>query len=56
MKEQYILKNDIDLTFNDVITSDDENQSNISENLRPTQAMQDKFMQNCVDLGIHTIK
>jgi len=52
MNTQYVLANDIDLTFDDVVVSESESQSSVPENLRPTQAMQDKFTQNCIDLGI----
>ena len=52
MKEQYVLVSVTDLTFNDVIMPEEENQAEISANLRPGQEMQDLFMQNCADLGI----
>lgn len=52
MKQQYVLKNDINLTFDDYVTPETENQSTVPVNLHPTESMQEKFMQNCVDCGI----
>ena len=52
MKPQYVLKNDLDLTFDDVTTPETENQAAVPTNLHPTEAMQEKFMQNCADVGI----
>ena len=54
MKEQHRLINDIDLTFGDIIISETEDQVVIPENLRPTEAMQARFMQNCLKEGILT--
>lgn len=54
MKKQYSLTNDTDLTLADVDTSKNVENVEVSGNLRPTQAMQDHFMQNCVDMGILT--
>jgi len=51
MKTEYKLKMNIDLTFDDVLLENEE-QYEVSEDLRPTQAMQDRFLQNCVKLGI----
>ena len=54
MEGQYSLVNGVDLTFDDVDMPKNEKISEISEKLRPTQAMQDRFMKNCVDMGILT--
>jgi len=52
MKTEYKLKSDyIDLTF-DEVSLEDEDQFEDSEDLRPTEAMQARFLQNCVDLDI----
>ena len=52
MSNQYQLTNATDLTFDDVIISENEDQVEIASNLQPTEAMQEQFMQNCVDMGI----
>lgn len=51
MKTKYKLKNDLDLTF-DEISIKNEDISEVPEHLRPTQAMQDRFLQNCFDRGL----
>ena len=52
MKSEYTLKNDLDLTLDDNETLEVDEKSTVSEKLRPTEAMQEKFMQNCVEKGI----
>lgn len=54
MKNKYVLTagHDMDLTFDDIIISDEENQETVPENLHPTDAQQEKFIQNCVQKGI----
>jgi hypothetical protein len=52
MEGQYSLANGVDLTFDDVDMPKSEKNPEISEKLRPTQAMQERFMQNCIDMGI----
>lgn len=52
MGNQYKLTNAIDLTFDDVIISDNEDQAEIPSDLQPTEAMQERFMKNCVNMGI----
>lgn len=52
MSTRHELLDDTDLTFDDVIVAETENQVEIPENLIPTSSMQDRFMQNCVDMGI----
>lgn len=42
----------IDLTFDGTIISEDEKQSNVPENLRPTPAMQNRFIENCIEKGV----
>jgi len=51
MQAKYKLKNEMDLTF-DEISIENENISKVPEHLRPTEAMQERFLQNCVDCGI----
>lgn len=53
MAKNYKLRPDLmDLTFDDMdVPMDDEN-SEISEKLSPTEAMNSCFIQNCVDEGI----
>jgi len=52
MSTKYELIDNTDLTFDEVTIHRNENQEQIPENLMPTSAMQDRFMQNCVDMGI----
>ncbi len=52
MNNQYALVDDLDLTFDDIELDVDDKPPTISEHLRPSAEMQDKFMQNCVALGI----
>ena len=52
MKEQYALVTVMDLTFDDDTIPENENQVKIPENLCPTEAMQERFMRNCAELGI----
>ena len=52
MNKQYVLVDVIDLTLDDIIIPENENQEEIPEILSPTEAMQAHFMRNCADLGI----
>ncbi len=52
MKNQYELNTKIDLSLDDVQMSDKEEYFTISRDLQPTEAMQSRFIQNCVDLGV----
>jgi len=54
METPYKLTSDIDLTFDDIITLDGEDQAKTVENLVPTANMQARFMQNCLEMGILT--
>jgi len=52
MNQKYKLKNEIDLTFDEVLSGDEPPINQASTDLRPTPAMQARFIQNCVDLDI----
>lgn len=54
MKKQYSPTSDTDLTFDGVNVQDDEENVENSANSRPNAVMQERFMQNCVEVGILT--
>jgi hypothetical protein len=52
METKFVLIDNIDLTFDDVIEENDSIQEENCDNLYPNRQMIDKFLQNCADLDV----